>query len=224
VRAAGRSQAIGRVAAVLALTVAGCGAGHPASSASVRLQREDLVAVGRALAGTETAVAKEVAVTKAAWPLVANGLPSDPSVLARPPIQAAGDTAGKIPVPTLFGEAQAASITGPGSSIAGLFRSYSGLATRGWEHIDADIDEIEHGTPVAVRFARANVALYIESVYDAHFSLAQIGKQFTAAYEKLGGPDAFGSTLTQAEVDHLAAAFSEEADRLHPHVGVRLGS
>ena len=76
----------------------------------------------------------------------------------------------------------------------------------------------------AARFARANVALYIESVYDAHFSLAQIGKHLLAAYKTLGGGGAFGASLTPAEVDALARAYSEGQDRLYPHVGVRFGS
>ncbi len=66
--------------------------------------------------------------------------------------------------------------------------------------------------------------LYIESVYDGHFGLAQIGKNLLAGYQKLGGPAAFGTALTQAEVARLAAAYSEPAVRLHPHPGVKLGS
>ena len=76
----------------------------------------------------------------------------------------------------------------------------------------------------AARFARENAALYIESVYDGHFSLAQIGKKLLDGYRKLGGPAAFGTALTQQEVDALAHAYSEDADRLHPHVTARLGS
>ncbi len=66
--------------------------------------------------------------------------------------------------------------------------------------------------------------MYIESIYDAHFTLAQIGKKLLAGYEKLGGASDFGTALTQAEVNALAGAYSEASDRLHPHVGVRLGS
>ena len=47
--------------------------------------------------------------------------------------------------------------------------------------------QIEHGSPASARFARENVALYIESVYDGHFDLAQIGKKLPAAYRTLGG-------------------------------------
>jgi hypothetical protein len=127
-------------------------------------------------------------------------------------------------VPAIFEEARASALTGPAAQVAGLFRSYSGLARHGWQLIGAAIDEIEHGSTVARRFARANVALYIEGIYDAHFSLAQIGKALLAGYRKLGGASAFAGSLTQAEVDGLAQTYSEASDRLHPHVGVRLGS
>ena len=102
-------------------------------------------------------------------------------------------------------------------------RSYALLCARGWKLLLASLAQIESGTPAAARFARANAPLYIESVYDAHFTLAQIGKKLLAGYDKLGGPRAFGAALTKAEVDGLAGAYSEASDRLHPHVGVRLG-
>jgi hypothetical protein len=115
-------------------------------------------------------------------------------------------------------------LTGPGSSIAGLFRSYIGLASHGWQIIASSIDVIEHGSLAAAHFARANVALYIESVYDAHFAVAQIGKKVLDGYEKLGDGQAFGVALTRDEAEALADAYSEAMDRLHPHVAVRLGS
>jgi hypothetical protein len=205
-----------------ALAAGGCSS-ESASPAGLRLQREHLIVVCRALQRLEGAVASEVAVTKAAWPFVADGLPAN-TVRARPPIRAATATAARLRVPPLFQEAESAALTGPASSLAGLFRSYTGLTIHGWQLIGAAIQQIEHSPPVAARFARANVALYIESVYDAHFSLAQIGKKLRAGYRKLGGPDSFGASLTQAEVDALAATYSEANDRLHPHVGVRLGT
>ena len=140
------------------------------------------------------------------------------------PIAAAAQSAAGIQLPMLLQETQTAALTGPAAPLAGLVRSYILLATRGWRLIGAAIDQIEHGSPASARFVRQNVALYIESVYDGHFTLAQIGKQLLAGYRTLGGADAFGSALTQAEVDSLASAYSEATDRLHPHVGVRLGS
>jgi hypothetical protein len=218
-----------RVATLLLLlsgvVAAGCGAsGDASSSDAVRLQREDLVAVSRALTSAEPSVATEVAAARTAWPLVANGLPTGAVAVNRAPIDAATQSAAKIQTPALLGEAEAVSLTGPAAQLAGLFRSFSGLAALGWKLTGAAIDEIQNGSATAVRFARENVALYIESIYDGHFELAQLGKQLLDGYRALGGPRAFGSALSQREVDALALAYSETADRLHPHVGVRLGS
>jgi hypothetical protein len=208
----------------LAVTVAGCGSSHVATTPlALTLQRQDLAAVSRALKESETPVAHEVAATRTAWPLVANGLPAETRALVRP-VAAAAASAARVRLPTLFEEAPAASLTGPASGLAGLFRTYVGLATGGWQQIDAASAEIDHGSATAARFARENSPLYIESVYDAHFALAQIGKQLSRAYTMLGGAQAFGGTLTRAEVNALAEAYSEAADRLHPHTGVRLGS
>ena len=153
-----------------ALAATGCGRGESSSSAELRLEREDLVAVAHALQHAQGPVEREAAAAKAAWPLVAHGLPADPAAIQRAPILAATATAAKLLTPGPLQEAQARMLTGPGSSIAGLFRTYVGLAAHGWQIIDTSIDVIEHGSPAAARFARANVALYIESVYDAHFA------------------------------------------------------
>jgi len=209
---------------VTVLLAAGCGGGKTTSQAELRLQREDLVAVSHALKSAEGPVANEVAATKLAWPLVANGLPAHPASSPQSPLAAATRSAALIQVPALLQDAQAVALTGPASQLAALFRSFTGLATRGWQLIGSSTQQIEHGSPAAARFARENVALYIESVYDGHFSLAQIGKKLRAGYKRLGGPGAFGGSLTQAEVDALADVYSEHTDRLHPHVGARLGS
>jgi hypothetical protein len=211
--------------AVIAGALCGCG-GKSSTPAELRLQREDLVAVSRALASVERPIAIEVAAAKRAWPLIANGLPTEAGPLAgtRVPVAAATTSAARIPTPTALGEEQADSLTGAGAGLAGLFRNYIGLSTRGWTLTGAAIDQIEHGSLAVARFARENVGLYIESVYDGHFDLAQIGKHLTDGYRQLGGPAAFGNALTQAEVDALADTYSEANARLHPHVGIRLGS
>jgi hypothetical protein len=171
-------------------------------------------------------IANELAAAKRAWPYVVNGLPRSAQGLAsaRGPIVAAAASAVEIPTPPPLTEAEFISLTGPGSSLASLFRTYQGLATRGWTQIVTAIAQVEHGTPIGARFARENVALYIESVYDGHFDLAQIDKKLRDGYRELGGQAEFGSALTQDEVDALGDEYSEATARLHPHVGVRLGS
>lgn len=210
---------------ILASALSGCGSTH-ATPAELRLEREDLISVSRALRRVENPVAHEVAAAKRTWPLVASGLPAGAQALegTRAPVASAAASAALIPTPPLLAEAQAISLTGPASALAGLFREYAGLATRGWTLTGAAIDQIAHGSPASARFARENVALYIESVYDGHFDLAQIGKHLTDGYHTLGGQSSFGIALTQDEVDALASAYSEAAVRLHPHAGVRLGS
>jgi hypothetical protein len=178
----------------------------------------------RALKNIEGPVANEVAATKSAWPQIANGLPRDAVTIARSPIAAAEASAARIKLPPLLQETQAAVLTGPAAPLAGLFRSYVLLATRGWKLIGAAIDQIEAGPPASARFARENAPLYIESIYDGHFTLAQIGKKLLAGYRALGGAEAFAGILSQAEVNALASSYSEASDRLHPHVAVRLGS
>jgi hypothetical protein len=218
-----------RYAALLLLSCAavaatGCGRSESSTSAEVRLEREDLVAVAHALQHAQGSVEREVAAAKAAWPLVAHGLPANAGAIPRAPLRAATASAAKLSIPAPLQEAQATMLTGPGSSIAGLFRIYGGLAAPSWQIIGASVDAIEHGSPAAARFARGNVALYIESVYDAHFALAQVGGKLLDGYGKLGDGKAFGAALTTEEVEALAHAYSEATDRLHPHVGVRLGS
>jgi hypothetical protein len=207
-----------------ALIGAGCGSGSRATQTGLRLQREDLIATARALAGARGEVAAEVKTTKAAWPLVANGLPASPTPAALATIEAAARQAGSLKLPGLFTELRARGLTGPASGLAGEFRSYAGLSARGWQLIAYSLNQVGHGSSGAASFARENSALYVESVYDAHFGLAQTGKKLLAGYEKLGGPSAFGSSLTQDEVERLAGAYSEAGDRLHPHSGVKLGS
>lgn len=209
----------------MAPAAGGCGGGKPATVAALKLQREDLAAVARELLDLQAPVAREVAASKASWPLIANGLPGDVTTVTGSPAAArAAASAARLRMPALFSEANARSLTGAASQIVGLFRSYELLSARGWKLLFASADQIESGTPVAARFARANAPLYIESIYDAHFTLAQIGKKLRAAYANQGGASAFGAALTQAQVDALAQSYSEASDRLYPHVGARLGS
>ena len=223
-RRAGNRAAL-LVLATSALAFGGCSSKTSTNPALLRLERSDLAAVTRALAAGAPGVKAEAATTKAAWPLIANGLPVNSHALpTRAAVRAAAAGADKLKPPALFEVRAAASITGPGSQLAGAVRNSITLSARGWQMIDFAVEQVEHGAPTAARFGRANVNLYIESVYDAHYSLAQIGKQLLAAYSKLGGAAAFGAALTQREVDAVVRAYSEANLRLHPHVGVKLGS
>lgn len=206
--------------------MAGCGsAGEQLTPAAQKLQREDLAAACRALEQAAVPVEREVAATKAAWPLIANGLGVNARSLSGVPALAqATRAAARLRLPALFGEAQARTLTGPAAQLSGLFRSYSLLSARGWQLLDAQLAQIRSGSPASARFATENAPLYVESIYDGHFTLAQIGKKLLAAYDKLGGPAAFGASLTQVRVDALARTYSEARDRLHPHVAVRIGS
>ncbi len=167
---------------------------------------------------------REVQATKAAWPLIIDGLPADIHKLPGAPLRIATERASALRLPSPFEEHHAASLTGPATALAGTFRSYYLLTGRGWRLIRAAVEQSEHGPRAAASFARANVALYIESVYDAHFALEQIGKQMPIDYQRLGGAGAFGSALTPSEVNALAQSYSEANDLLKPRARVRLGS
>jgi hypothetical protein len=216
-----------RLALVLlvgSLALAGCGrSGAPPTPAALNLSREDLLAVCRALELAEPSTAAEVAATKQAWPLVTHGLPLVIDPATQRTIEAAAASAAAIRAPAQLTPIPASALSGPASGIGGLFRSYVVLSSRGWRLIVAAVNEIQYGSPAAARFARANVALYIDSVYDAHFALAQIGKKLLAGYKTLGGPQKF-TALAPVRVSALAGVYSEREDRLHPHVGVRLGA
>jgi hypothetical protein len=207
-----------------ALAIAGCGSGRHATAPESRLEREDLVVVAHALAAKEPAVQSEVQATKAAWPMIIDGLPADIHKLPSAPLRIATERASALRLPSLFEEQNAASLTGPATALAGTFRSYYLLTGRGWRLISAAVEQSEHRSRAAANFARANVPLYIESVYDAHFALEQVGKQIPIDYQRLGGAGAFGPSLTPSEVNALAQSYSEANDLLKPRARVRLGS
>jgi hypothetical protein len=216
---------LGAVASVGGLLI-GCGGtrGIATNATAQRLQREDLVAVARGLRRAEGSAGREMDAARIAWPLVANGLPASIPPATHAALSKAAAAARAIVVPPLMGEIQARSLTGPAAGITGLFRTFSGLTERGWTLTDAAGDEIAGGSPLAARFARENVPLYIDSVYDGHFDAGLIGKSLLEGYTALGGAAAFGGALTQTEVSALAGAYSPASEQLHPHPGVKLGA
>ncbi len=214
-----RRTALGLLVSLLAATpIVGCGSSassHTPSGRELALQRAQFARLGGELQTIAAAVRREVSAARVAWPLIADGLPrSLPSTL-RSAVARASARARVIPEPSFL--AHAAQLTGPAAGTAGLYESYARLATQGWRLTETGIAAIVGGAPAVAGFARNNSSLYIDAIYDAHFDLSLLGKSLTNAYEKLGGPQAFGATLPQSELDALAAAYSIPAVRLEPH-------
>jgi hypothetical protein len=211
--------------AVALLVASGCGLlKTPPTEAQLTLERGDLVALAHGLQGLEGQLGQSAAASRAAWPYVVNGIARHSPARGRAQVEQATAAAAALKLPAVLEEAGAQALTGPSSSIAGVFRTFVGLAPRGWMLIGAAIGELSEGPRVAKSFAGETVALYIESVYDGYFSLGQIGRKLADAYRTLGGADAFPGALSPAEVDALAGVYSEATFRLQPHPGVKLGS
>jgi hypothetical protein len=205
--------------------LAGCGGTSKAPApAALKLQRADLVAVTRGLRQAAVSAQREMAAARIAWPLLAGGLRAPIPPATSTAVFTASRMARTIVVPTRMSKTQARLLTGPAAGIAGLFAVFSRLTERGWTLTSAAAGEITSGSPATARFARENVALYIDSIYDGHFDAALIGKSLLTGYRLLGGEKAFGGTLSQAEVDALASAYSPATERLYPHPKVKLGS
>jgi hypothetical protein len=220
---AGRAHpAVPRLAIIVVAAaglLAGCGsaASHTPSKRELALQRAQLVLVSKGLRAAEGSVQQEVAASRSAWPLIADGLPQTPSGSLRRAVGNASVRAKRLPEPPFM--AKASELSGPAAGLAGLYEGFSRLAERGWRLIESSIDAIASGSPSIAGFERANSSLYIDAVYDSHFDLALVGKSLTEAYRQLGGAQAFGAALTQSEVNALAAAYSIPAVRLAPHPG-----
>lgn len=182
------------------------------------------MAVARLLQSVEPAVDSEVTAARAAWPLILDGLPAQIGAPARSRILASVESALRLPLPALLAERQAAALTGPGSPLAGRYRDFWGLCRDSWKQLAAALGEIEHGSPRAARFARATAALYIEGIYDAHYSIAEAGMQVTAAYKALGGAPVLGAALSESAVGQLAGSYTRARDSLSPHERVKFGS
>jgi hypothetical protein len=162
-------------------------------------------------------VRREVTASRAAWPAIANGLPARFSGSLQSAVVSASTAARALPEPRFV--THPGGLTGPASGIAGLYESYSRLASKGWRLTETGIAAILHGAPTAASFARNNSSLYIDAIYDGHFDLSLLGKSLVSGYEKLGGAAAFGAGLPPGEVTALATAYSIPAVRLEPHPG-----
>jgi hypothetical protein len=207
------------LAALAALALlAGCGSeAHVSSRRELALQRAQFVQVSRGLREVEVPMRREVSASRAAWPLISDGLPPTLGPALRRATTAASAASSALPEPTFMAHAQ--ELTGPAAGIAGLYESYDRLAERGWRLTETTLTAIASGTPTVASFARANSPLYIQSIYDSHYNLSLLGKHVVEGYARLGGPSAFGRSLTQTEVDSLAVAYSIAAVRLEPRPG-----
>ncbi len=134
-----RPFAAGLLAAgALATALAGCGhtgglakALQPGASAAERkLERADLAIVSHGLGGVESSIRREVAASRAAWPVVVHGLPSQLTPSERRAISTATRRAQAIATPRFI--SYAGELTGAAAAIAGLLLSYEGLSQRGW--------------------------------------------------------------------------------------------
>ncbi len=212
------------------MLIAGCGSGsssHAQSSRELALERAQFEQVSSQLSGLEAAVKREVAASRVAWPSIAGGLPQTLESGLRTAIDAANAQAKALPEPSFL--ANARKLTGPASGIAGIYENYEQLAQRGWNLTEAAVRTIASAAPATsataasastvaqASFERANSPLYIDAIYDGHFDLSLLGKSLMSDYEKLGGQQAFGAALTQAQVNALAEAYSIPTVRLEPH-------
>ncbi|HEY5286686.1 MAG TPA: hypothetical protein VIJ50_06245 [Solirubrobacteraceae bacterium] len=214
-----------------AVPIAGCGSSpsSPAqSSRELTLERAQLEQVSKQLSALEQAVKREVAASRVAWPAIAGGLPQAPGKRLRATVKAANAGATALAEPLFL--ANASRLTGPASGIAGIYENYEQLSRRGWTMTEAAVQTIASaeqpaangtsaspGAAAQASFERANSPLYIDIIYDGHFDLSLLGKSLASGYKKLGGAQAFGAALTQAQVNALADFYSIAAVRLEPH-------
>ncbi len=224
-------------AAALAVSVAvagatGCGGPHP-RPAALRVERADLVQLAQTLQQLQTPTTAEVKAARAAWPSLASGLPHEATPALRAAVAAAETHAAALTLPAAL--ITEGSLTGPAAQLAGMLKSYVRLSQRGWQHLAGALipqsgtastqpgtrpqpsASGDGGDTTTARLQRANAPLYIYCVYDGHYTLSLVGKALQSAYRKLGGPSAFGGSLTQSQVEALARTYAIPAVRLEPH-------
>jgi hypothetical protein len=128
----------------LSALIAGCGGSNASSRAQssrgLALERTQLAQVSSELGGLEGPVGREVAASREAWPLIADGLPRALPSSLRATVRAASARASALPEPSFL--ANASKLTGPAAGIAGIYENYEQLSRRGWSLTDAAIQTI----------------------------------------------------------------------------------
>jgi hypothetical protein len=206
----------------LATAAIGC-SGKPPRPAELRLERTDLVLLSRTLERLESPIRNELTAARAVWPALNPGLPKGhvPAAMQQG-IFSAGARAQAVTPPPFVTKPNI--LTGPAAAIGALINNYTVLAQRGWQQTEAAISPPTGPTDTSLRFLRANAGLYIYCIYDAHFDLSLAGKQLQHAYRTLGGPPAFGHSLTLPQIEALARFYSPPSVRLEPHPPPSLGA
>lgn len=199
--------------AILAVALRG---GESHTQAELALQRAHLALVSHELLQAQDAMQREVSAARAAWPKLAGGLSSRPSISLATEAAEAAAAAQAIPTPAFVQERH--ELTGPAQRVATLFDDFLLLVQRGWGHTHQTIDALLGESASAASFERANAGLYIDSIYDGNFFVSLIGERVLHSYERLGGASSFGSSLTPAEVKSIVSAYSPDADLLTPHL------
>lgn len=161
-----------------------------------------------------TPVAAEVAAAHVPWPSLAGGFPRAVAPALRVEVAAVERRAAALTLPAEV--TTEGSVTGPAAELAGMLKTYVRLTQRGWQYLAVALGA---GPGSTATFLRTNAPLYIYCVYDGHYDLSLIGKAVQSAYRELGGPSAFGASLTSSQVEALARAYSIAAARLAPHPG-----
>lgn len=202
-------------AAVAVLVLASQPESH--TRAELALQRSQLAQVSRQLAAIEGPLQREAQASRAAWRSIDGGLPAHPSARLASEVAAASSAAQALPAPAFLEVRH--ELIGPAERVAALFHEFFVLSQHGWAHVNQAIAALRSGPAAVARFERANAGLYVESIYDAHFSASLIGERVLSSYERLAKEAGrFGSSLTGAEVEGIASAYSPQAVRLTPHL------
>jgi hypothetical protein len=198
-----------------------CGCGATArDTIELRLERADLRTITSQLSAVQRGLSAEVAASRQAWPSLYNGLPEPPPKRLQAEVARAQAALARVAAPAFLNEARG--LTGPASDIGSLFEVFWALDHQGWTAIAATIQSIRDGPASAAGFRRANVPIYIQSVYDAHYDLSLIANSIKQGYEALGEAQAF-ATLTPVQINALSDLYSPSGARLEPHTSNRLG-